>query len=209
MIVTVQRPRKPRLNCLTVTIHVPHTPRIFLPKFIVKFYLGHFSPFLVLLFPSRFFHLLGSPKMMKHGHGKDGDVSPEYRAWANMLNRCRSLTAQNSHRYGGRGITVCDRWLDFRNFLSDMGLRPSERHSLDRIDNNKGYSPDNCRWADLYTQANNTRRNVFLTFRGETLTISQWARRIGLHRKTLMYRVRAGWTVERALNQKPNRLNAA
>jgi hypothetical protein len=135
----------------------------------------------------------------KHGHGKNGHRSPEYTAWANMLNRCRSVTAQNRHRYGGRGITVCDRWLDFENFLADMGNRPSARYSLDREDNDKGYSPENCRWADLYTQANNTRRNVFLTFNGETLTIAQWASRLGLNVKTLAYRVRAGWSAEEAL----------
>lgn len=135
----------------------------------------------------------------KHGHGRQGPRSPEYTAWANMLNRCRSLTAQRSHRYGGRGIRVCDRWLDFANFLADMGNRPGDDYSLERKDNNKGYSPDNCVWADRYAQANNTRRNIFFTFQGETLTLAQWARRRGLHVKTLRYRLVSGWDIEEAL----------
>jgi hypothetical protein len=81
--------------------------------------------------------------------------SPEYRAWSHMKERCNNPRQKHYYLYGGRGITVCDRWKVFSNFYKDMGLRPTNKHSLDRIDNNSGYSPDNCRWTNQLVQTVN------------------------------------------------------
>ncbi len=117
-----------------------------------------------------------SASATKHGlrHTK------EYGVWKSMRERCTNPTAASWAGYGGRGITVCDRWSCVANFVADMGLRPSPRHSLDRIDNSLGYSPDNCRWATQKEQANNTRANVQITIDGATRTLKQWAEHFGV-----------------------------
>lgn len=93
-------------------------------------------------------------------HGKTS--TPEYSSWSKMLHRCRCKTGHAYARYGGRGITVCDRWLKFENFLADMGHRPSPTHSLDRIQVNGNYQPGNCRWATPKEQANNRRQPLVI-----------------------------------------------
>lgn len=106
---------------------------------------------------------------------------PLYHTWYAMVARCQNPRAQSYHNYGGRGITVCDRWLEsFENFYADMGDRPSNKHSLDRIDNDGPYSPENCRWATWEEQANNRRNNVWIEFQGERLSAAQWSRRLGV-----------------------------
>lgn len=93
----------------------------------------------------------------RHGHNKQGNRSPEYTSWHQMKQRCLNPNDKRFHDYGGRGITVCDRWMNFNNFLEDMGKKPSPRHSIDRIDNDGGYEPNNCKWSDDYEQQRNIR----------------------------------------------------
>lgn len=119
-----------------------------------------------------------------------------------MRQRCSDPNHVDAHNYLGRGITVCDRWQSsFANFLADMGRRPSPRHTIDRIDNDKGYSPENCRWATPAEQGLNRRGNRRLTYRDETLTLTEWAHRVGLSRDVLKARLALGWSIDRALTE--------
>lgn len=128
--------------------------------------------------------------------------TPIYNCWRSMLARCENPNQKDFARYGARGITVCNRWRNFADFLADMGTKP-DGMSIDRIDGSKGYSPENCRWATATEQANNKRSNVLVTFNGATATVAEWAQRVGLERKTLEYRIRAGWDASRALTTRP------
>ena len=130
-----------------------------------------------------------------HGQSKGNRT---YRIWAAMLTRCRNLNIPGWDNYGGRGIAVCDRWSAFENFLADMGYVPDDR-SIDRIDNEGDYEPKNCRWATREEQANNTRVNVRIAYAGETLTRSQWERRLGLGKTTLRGRLRKGLPLAEAM----------
>lgn len=116
-----------------------------------------------------------------------------------MRQRCMNPNAQAWPRYGGRGIKVCERWDAFEAFLADMGERPSPNHSLDRIDNDGDYCPENCRWTDRKTQQNNTRGNRYIELDGERLTLSQWEERMGLTRDVIRQRLLLGWSEERAV----------
>jgi hypothetical protein len=103
--------------------------------------------------------------------------------------------------YGGRGITVCDRWRDsFVAFYEDMGERPSPKHSIDRIDSNGNYEPGNCRWATPKQQMNNRRANRMITIDGETLSLQKWADRSGINRSTIYSRVGHGWPLDKAVS---------
>lgn len=115
-----------------------------------------------------------------------------------MLTRCTNPVFPSFKRYGGRGITVCERWLKFQNFLADMGERPAGR-TLERRDNNGPYLKENCRWATAAEQSRNTRRNRFMTYQGRTLCVTDWAKELGMPRERLKARLESGWTVERAL----------
>jgi len=122
-----------------------------------------------------------------------------YKIWAHMIQRCKNKKQVRYKDYGGRGITVCDKWLDFTNFYADMGeCGPSL--SIDRIDNNGNYEPSNCRWADAITQNNNTRKNRFVTANGKTMTIANWARLLNIKQNTIVTRLRRGWTDDQAIN---------
>jgi len=124
--------------------------------------------------------------------------SKTWRAWSSMKERCLNESHPYYHRYGGRGITIDPGWMSFEQFLSDMGQAP-EGLTLERVDNNRGYSRQNCRWATFRDQNNNRANNVNVTFMNRTMTVAQWSREVGLERKTLQYRIRAGWNPERAL----------
>lgn len=138
----------------------------------------------------------------KHGHwtnhGRNGTRT--FHIWWGMIHRCHYPKTTGYANYGGRGIRVCDRWREsFKNFLADMGERPSPDHQIDRIDNDGPYSPDNCRWATRHTQRRNTRSNRLLTFAGKTQCLTDWARELGINKRTLGGRLGHGWSVERAL----------
>jgi hypothetical protein len=136
----------------------------------------------------------------RYRHGHASRRSPEYRAWANMLTRCRNPESAYFEIYGGRGIRVCVRWHSFQNFLADMGPRPSQRHSNHRLDNDGNYEPGNCVWATAEEQARNRSNNSLLTFNGETRCVAEWSSVLGLNYCALKMRIRKGWSVERALS---------
>lgn len=139
----------------------------------------------------------------RHGAAARGRVTPEYRTWLRMKARCYNPRAGRFDRYGGRGIVVAKRWLDdFGQFLADMGPKPSPRHELDRINNDHGYEPGNCRWASRQEQMRNTSATLHLTFRGETLSLVEWSQRLRIPTSTLWNRlVPLGWSIEQAFAQ--------
>jgi len=139
----------------------------------------------------------GDDKRFKHGMSDRA----EFHIWQGMLARCCVSTNRAYRLYGGRGITVCDRWLSsFENFYADMGPRPSPKHSIDRIDNDGNYEPGNCRWTTQKVQCNNRSGNRLLTYKGETKTMQQWADIHNIPYNTLLARiVNYGWAIERAL----------
>jgi predicted DNA-binding transcriptional regulator AlpA len=146
-------------------------------------------------------------KRLKHGAWAGGKGTPEYRIWSGMKTRCTNPRDKAWKYYGGRRIFICQRWLNsFQSFLDDMGLRPSNQHSIDRIDNDGGYCPENCRWATAKQQANNKRQTTenpnirrMLTFNGETRWIRDWMAETGVNRRTIYYRMKAGLSTEEAL----------
>lgn len=131
----------------------------------------------------------------KHGMSR----SPEYWVWNGMKERCINPKGTSYEIYGGRGIIVCERWLNFENFYADMGPRPSDRHEIDRIDFNGNYEPSNCRWVTEKEQSKNKRSSRFLEFQGFKLTITEWAESSGISRTALSQRIGRGWSVEKAL----------
>ena len=125
-----------------------------------------------------------------------------YSIYKGMKDRCRYKSNDNYNRYGGRGIRVCEEWLsDFMSFYN-WALKNGYKDNLtlDRIDSNGNYEPSNCRWQTYKEQANNTRRNHFITFNNETHTLTQWAEKIGMKRSTLSNRITVKkWSIEKAL----------
>jgi hypothetical protein len=145
-------------------------------------------------------------KNFRHGSALPGAKrSRTYNIWANMKARCQNPNNHKFPDYGGRGITVCDRWQAFVAFRADMGEAPAG-HSIDRIDNGKGYSPENCRWAPNSVQANNTRANRFITIDGKTQTLAQWSAESGVKGPTIARRLRAGFDPRAAVFSKPHQL---
>lgn len=114
--------------------------------------------------------------------------SCEWRIWAGMRSRCRSSANSNFPNYGGRGIKVCERWQIFDNFYADMGQRPSQLHTIDRIDNDGDYEPSNCRWATAEEQAHNRCNSILIDLAGEKIALSEGARRLGIPYQTAYWR---------------------
>lgn len=140
-------------------------------------------------------------------HGRSGD--PVLAVYISMRQRCSNPNAQNYHRYGGRGITVCDRWLDKKNgflsFISDLGERPPGT-TIERVNNDFGYSPENCKWSTRKEQYANRSTNHYIEFNGERRTITEWAAKIGIATPNLIARLnKLKWPLERALTEPPNK----
>ena len=131
-------------------------------------------------------------------HGMAG--TKIYGIWSSMIGRCRNPYHHAYKSYGARGITINKRWLEFDQFYKDMG-DPPPKHSLERIDNNKGYTKDNCKWATTKEQMNNRRSCKFITFNGTTQSISMWADSLKVPRTLLYDRLNAGWSIERTFTE--------
>jgi hypothetical protein len=143
-------------------------------------------------------------KRIKHGEcrgrysGKSDTT--EYSTWHGMIQRCTNPNSPRYDRYGGRGISVCSRWREsFQNFLDDMGRKPSQSHSIDRINNDGNYEPSNCRWATQAEQMRNASSANLLTHNGETLCLTDWSIKTGISISGLRHRIALGWTVEEIL----------
>jgi len=137
----------------------------------------------------------------KHGHAGREGFSPTYHSWASMLVRCTNPNRHTWKHYGGRGIQVCDRWLEFENFLVDMGERP-DGTTLDRKDNDGNYEPTNCRWADTTTQARNSKQVVWVEIDGVNKRLVEWCEELGRSINTVRDRVKYyGMTYEDALTK--------
>ncbi len=132
-----------------------------------------------------------------HGRGVD---DPTYLSWSAMRARCTNEKSTHYHRYGGRGISVCERWDSFINFLEDMGERPSET-TLDRINNDGNYSKDNCRWATNYEQSRNKSQNRIIEIDGEKMILTDWAERFGIKMLVVFKRIQRGWSEIDALSK--------
>ena len=139
----------------------------------------------------------GKKREWRERHGKS--TSRAYSSWAGMVGRCTNPNDPAFENYGERGITVCDEWRTFLGFYADMGDPPIGL-SLDRIDNEKGYFKDNCRWADRETQSRNRRMSRQLTAFGRTMLLCDWARESGLGRHTISRRIKQGWSVDLAVS---------
>ena len=126
----------------------------------------------------------------------------EYRAWGSMRDRCANPKNKSFHNYGGRGISVCEQWqASFDAFMADMGPRPSPHHSIDRIDNDGNYTPENCRWTTQGQQMNNVRHNRNISIDGVSRSVAEWCRHHNISRSTFDARVRRGEAAESALSR--------
>jgi hypothetical protein len=139
---------------------------------------------------------LVAARLTTHGNSKIGKLTGEYQSWSNAKQRCTNPKREVWHRYGGRGITMCDHWLNsFASFLADMGKKPSPRHTLERRDNNKGYEPGNCLWALLRVQCRNRSTNVWVEHDGRRMIMADWAQEIGLSPVRFRYYLKRGLSV--------------
>jgi len=140
----------------------------------------------------------------KHGCVSGGNKTPEYICWLQMIGRCHRTKHKMFNYYGGRGISVCDRWKlkgGFINFLKDMGVRPSINHSIDRLDNNGNYNKENCRWATKSQQSNNTRRNRVIIIDGERMTALDISKKFEINYSTVISRLNSGWSWEEVISK--------
>lgn len=152
---------------------------------------------------------LRDENLTKHGATKRSTRknSHEYWIWNMVVQRCTNPNVKNWRDYGGRGITVCDRWLHYENFIADMGNRPTTKHSIERRDNSSGYSPENCLWATRKEQSSNKRNNHFIELFGRRQHLSAWAREYGVDHTIILSRLSRGWTELAAVTTKPKAIN--
>lgn len=137
-------------------------------------------------------------KREKHGMTK----TPEFYIWSSMRQRCNNPNNKNYIHYGVRGIKVCRRWDDsFKKFYKDMGCRPSSKHTIERLNVHKGYSPNNCKWATMKVQQNNRRNNNRLVIDGINNTIAQWSEKSGVDSRTIGHRLKMGWSPEESIKK--------
>jgi len=134
--------------------------------------------------------------MLRHGMSQ----RPEYHTWKHMLFRCKNPKATKYYNYGGRGISVCERWEKFENFYEDMGDRP-KGFTLDRIDQNGNYEPSNCKWASAHDQNRNKRTNHTVVFNDKTCIVGDLAKEFNIAPGTLSNRLNRGWSLERAISE--------
>ncbi len=137
-------------------------------------------------------------KQTTHGMSHTG----EYHSYNGMIARCYNTNLKRYKDWGGRGISVCERWLEsFENFYEDMGPKPSNGYTIERIDNNGNYTPENCIWATQKEQGRNQRTNVHITYNNITLTVSEWSEKLGIKAATIYARVRKGKSPEECLKE--------
>ncbi len=130
-------------------------------------------------------------------------LTSTYTSWAAMKKRCSNPKNRDYKYYGGKGIKVCERWQNFNNFWSDMGTKPSPKHTIERKERDKDYSPDNCIWITQVEQVQNSSHNNYITFDGKTMTLTKWAEFLGMKRTTLSGRIVVKrWPLDRALTTK-------
>lgn len=144
--------------------------------------------------------IIGPPYLtIKHGHTTNNKTSSTYSKWQGMKTRCYNTKSNRYKYYGGKGIGVCGRWLEsFENFLTDMGICP-QGMTLDRIDSNKGYAPENCRWVDLATQSRNRTNVKQYTIKGKTQCLNQWVKELGVTFNKAKRLLSQGFTIKEAL----------
>lgn len=142
--------------------------------------------------------IIDATRKSNRTHGRSGR-NPEYIAWCRMRQRCLNPKKDSFIHYGGRGITVCPEWESFERFYVDMGARPSPLHSIDRIDVDGPYSPENCRWATKTEQARNKRSNIRLSHNGRTMTLAEWAIETEVSYSSLYRRFKAGLPANQVL----------
>lgn len=145
---------------------------------------------------------LRSSQQLKR-HGESYPRSPEYRTWRAMIGRCTNPSCNRYENYGGAGISVCERWKKYENFLADMGRKPSPQHSIDRIDGAGNYEPGNCRWASQTQQQRNRSNTKFIEIDGKTIPFRDACDLRHLPYDRVDMRLRSGWSIEEALEMRP------
>jgi hypothetical protein len=125
--------------------------------------------------------------------------SSEYSSWESMKQRCLNPNNKHYKNYGARGITICEKWLKFEGFFEDMGFKPFEKASIDRIEVNGNYCKENCKWSNRYTQDRNKRTNIYIEYNGEKFILKDLANKFDLHYQTLKERLSKGIPIEKAL----------